>query len=360
VMFTTGSPKLPWHNCACNGCVHTINSTPNKRDGISDLSKSVFLRNLKLTETTLLQNCLCCSNYRQQVQPVSLPLIFKHCYHQLLIMAASTVIEQLQQTVQYINSIYNAKPSIGIVLGSGLGNLTKEITIEAEIPYEQIPNFPVSTVEGHSGKLIFGTSAGKQVAVMSGRFHFYEGYTPQQVAYPIRVMKMLGVQTLLLSNAAGGVNSNFKVGDLMLITDHISFFTINPLLGKNEETLGTRFPDMSEPYSKQLIAKAKAIGNQLGYQLKEGVYTGVTGPTFETRAEYKLIKAVGGDAVGMSTVQETITARHAGMDVFAVSVITDLGIRDEDNLITHEEVLAAATEAEPKLTRLFKEMIAVV
>lgn len=272
----------------------------------------------------------------------------------------SVLMQQLQETVNYIRQQYTTKATIGVVLGSGLGNLTSEMQIEKEIPYTNIPHFPVSTVEGHSGKLLLGKMNGKEVVVMAGRFHFYEGYTPDQVAYPIRVMHQLGVKTVLLSNAAGGVNLNFKVGDLMLITDHISFFTINPLLGKNEKKLGTRFPDMTEPYSKTLIQKAKVIGEKLGYSLKEGVYTGVTGPTFETRAEYKLIKAVGGDAVGMSTVQETIAAAHCGMKVFAVSVITDLGIREEDNVITHEEVLAAAKEAEPKLTRLFVEMIGAI
>jgi purine-nucleoside phosphorylase len=270
----------------------------------------------------------------------------------------TALMQHLQETIAFIRTKYNDTPAIGIVLGSGLGNLTAEMDIQAAIPYDEIPHFPVSTVEGHGGRLLLGELGGKKVVVMAGRFHFYEGYTPQQVSYPIRVMKLLGVQTLLLSNAAGGVNAGFRVGDLMLITDHISFFTVNPLLGRNEEALGTRFPDMSEPYSKTLISKAKAIGAELGYELKEGVYTGVTGPTFETRAEYKLIRAVGGDAVGMSTVQETIVAVHAGMQVFAVSVITDLGIRDEDNVITHEEVLAAARDAEPKLTRLFREMIA--
>ena len=265
--------------------------------------------------------------------------------------------QQLQETIAFIRTKHTAGAEIGIVLGSGLGNRVAEMNITASISYDDIPHFPTSTVEGHGGKLLLGELGGKKVVVMAGRFHFYEGYTPQQVSYPIRVMKLLGVKTLLLSNAAGGVNAGFRVGDLMLITDHISFFTVNPLLGKNEDALGTRFPDMSEPYSKSLISKAKEIGAQLGYELKEGVYTGVTGPTFETRAEYKLIRAVGGDAVGMSTVQETIVAVHAGMEVFAVSVITDLGIRDEDNIITHDEVLAAAKEAEPKLTRLFKEVI---
>ena len=273
---------------------------------------------------------------------------------------ASILLQQLEETTLFIKTIYPGSPEAGIILGSGLGNLVNEITIEKEIGYEAIPHFPVSTVEGHSGKLLFGELSGKKVMVMAGRFHFYEGYTAQQVAYPVRVMKMLGIHTLFVSNAAGGVNAGFKIGDLMIIKDHISFFTVNPLLGKNEAEIGTRFPDMSEPYSKALIAKAKAIGERLGYNLKEGVYTGVTGPTFETHAEYRLIKAIGGDAVGMSTVQEVITAVHAGLKVFAVSVITDIGIREEENIITHEEVLAAAKDAEPKLTRLFKEMVGAI
>ncbi len=273
---------------------------------------------------------------------------------------AITLTEQLNETTSFIKENYPHMPQIGIVLGSGLGNLANEIKIEKEIGYADIPHFPVSTVRGHGGTLLFGELNGKKIIVMSGRFHFYEGYSAQQVIYPIRVMKTLGVQTIFISNAAGGVNPDFNVGDLMLITDHISLFIVNPLIGKNEDILGTRFPDMSGPYSKALIAKAKTIGRRLGYNLKEGVYTGVTGPVFETRAEYKLIRALGGDAVGMSTVQEVIAAVHAGIKVFAVSVITDLGIREEENVITHEEVLAAAKEAEPKLTNLFKEMVAEV
>lgn len=192
---------------------------------------------------------------------------------------------------------------------------------------------------------------------MAGRFHYYEGYTAQQVCFPVRVMRLLGVETLLLSNAAGGVNPEFEIGDLMIIKDHISFFTENPLLGKNEDALGTRFPDMSEPYNKELIKKVCDIADRHQIKVHQGVYTGVTGPTFETRAEYKLIHILGGDAVGMSTVQETIAAVHCGMKVFAVSVITDLGIREEDNTITHEEVLEAAHAAEPKLTVLFTELV---
>ena len=271
---------------------------------------------------------------------------------------AHTIIQELEETVRFIRGIYPEKPRIGIVLGSGLGNLSREITVEKEIPYEHIPNFPVSTVEGHQGKLVFGTLSGRRVVVLSGRFHYYEGYSPDQVVFPIRVMKYLGVETLLLSNAAGGMNKAFRVGDLMIINDHISLFTVNPLLGKNYDELGPRFPDMSEPYDRTLIEKAKDIAARKKIAVHEGVYAGVTGPTFETRAEYKLLHIAGGDAVGMSTVQEVIAARHAGLSVFAMSVITDLGIREDDNIITHEEVLAAAREAEPQLTWIFKELIA--
>ena len=268
----------------------------------------------------------------------------------------SDLMQQLQETVSFINSKVKTAAKTGVVLGSGLGNLTQEIDITFALPYEEIPHFPVSTVKGHSGKLLFGKVAGKEIIVMAGRFHFYEGYSAQQVVYPIRVMKMLGVENLLLSNAAGSVNPDYKVGDLMIINDHISFFTQNPLLGKNEEELGTRFPDMSEPYSKELIAKAHSIASKHKIAIHEGVYTAVTGPTFETRAEYRLIKVVGGDVVGMSTVQETIAAVHCGLKVFGVSVVTDIGIREEENVITHEEVLQAAKEAEPKLAILFREL----
>lgn len=269
----------------------------------------------------------------------------------------SDLMNQLNETVTYIKSKVTPEATTGIILGSGLGNLAKVIKTDVALPYTDIPHFPVSTVKGHGGKLIFGELGGKKVIVMSGRFHFYEGYSAQQVVYPVRVMKMLGVETLLLSNAAGAVNPNYKVGDLMIINDHISFFTVNPLMGKNEEALGTRFPDMSEPYSKEIIAKAKAIAAANNIHVHEGVYTAVTGPTFETHAEYRLIKVIGSDVVGMSTVQETIAAIHCGLKVFAVSVVTDLGIREDNNVITHEEVLQAAKEAEPKLTLIFKELV---
>lgn len=266
--------------------------------------------------------------------------------------------KKIKEATDFIKSIIDFRPVAGIVLGSGLGSFTSELKIEKEIPYGDIPHFPVSTVQGHSGRLIFAEISGKKVVVMAGRFHFYEGYAAEEVVFPIRVMKMLGIQQLMLSNAAGGTNPGFKVGDLMIITDHISQFQVNPLIGKNLEDLGTRFPDMTEPYSKQLIAKAKAIAVKAGYDLKTGVYIGVTGPTFETKAEYRMVSILGADAVGMSTVQEVIVAVHMRIPVFAISVITDLGIREEENEITHEEVLQAAKEAEPKLTHIFKEMIA--
>ncbi len=268
------------------------------------------------------------------------------------------MITKIKEATAYIKNLISTTPQAGIVLGSGLGSFTNEINVEVEIPYADIPHFPVSTVKGHNSKLIFGELSGKKVLVMAGRFHFYEGYSAQDVVFPIRVMKMLGIQQLLLSNAAGGTNPDFKVGDLMIITDHISQFHVNPLVGANMEELGTRFPDMSEAYNKALIAKAKTIAVAAGYDVKTGVYIGVTGPTFETRAEYKMVHILGADAVGMSTVQEVIAAVHMGLPVFAVSVITDLGIREEENVITHEEVLQAAKEAEPKLTHIFKEMIA--
>ena len=272
----------------------------------------------------------------------------------------SELMNQLQETLNFIKGKIGTSTRIGIVLGSGLGNLAEVIKVNVSIPYADIPNFQTSTVKGHGGRLILGELGGVNVLVMSGRFHYYEGYTPEQVVLPIRVMKLLGVETVLLSNAAGGVNPAFKVGDLMIINDHISFFTANPLMGKNIEELGTRFPDMSEPYSHAIIDKALAICQQNNIHIHQGVYTAVTGPTFETHAEYRLIKALGSDVVGMSTVQETIAAVHCGMTVFAVSVVTDLGIRDSNNVITHEEVLQAAKEAEPKLTLLFTELVKVI
>lgn len=268
------------------------------------------------------------------------------------------MITKINEAVAYIQQVYDVPPVAGIVLGSGLGSFTAQMKIEKEIPYGDIPHFPVSTVQGHSGKLIFGELSGKKVVAMAGRFHFYEGYSTDEVVFPIRVMKYLGIKTLLVSNAAGGMNETYKVGDLMVIKDHISLFAKNPLIGKNIDAFGPRFPDMSEPYRKNLIDAAKKIAVENDIDLKVGVYCGVTGPTFETRAEYKLLQVIGGDAVGMSTVQEVIVAVHMGLNVFGISVITDMGIRDEENKITHDEVLAAASSAEPKLACLFKELIA--
>ncbi|CAN5698090.1 purine-nucleoside phosphorylase [soil metagenome] len=295
-------------------------------------------------------NCLKTSRRYAQITRFSQPIFIR----------MSKLIDQLNETCKIIKTYYNEVPVAGIVLGSGLGNFKKEMEVECEIPYEDIPNFPVSTVEGHSGKLIFGKMAGKTVVCMSGRFHFYEGYGPAQVAYPIRVMKWLGIKTLFLTNAAGGMNPDFKVGDIMIIKDHISLFTHNPLLGPNPAELGPRFPDMSEPYNLDLVKQATGIAAELGFPVHTGVYCGVTGPTFETRAEYRLLKIVGGDAVGMSTVQEVIVARHMNLPVFAMSVITDLGIREENNIITHQEVLEAAAAAEPKMTAIFKAMVALI
>lgn len=266
--------------------------------------------------------------------------------------------DKISEATEFLKPFNTKNAKVAVVLGSGLGNFVQEIEIEKEVPYSDIPHFPVSTVQGHSGKLIFGSIAGKPIIAMSGRFHYYEGYGPQDVVLPVRVMKFLGVETLMLSNAAGGVDRSFNVGDLMIIKDHISFFISNPLIGMNDERLGTRFPDMSDPYEKEYIQKAKELAQRMQIDIREGIYVAVTGPTFETRAEYQLIKMIGAHAVGMSTVQEVIAAVHVGLKVFAMSVITDIGIREEENVITHEEVLEAAKEAEPKFSAIFRELIA--
>jgi purine-nucleoside phosphorylase len=275
-------------------------------------------------------------------------------------MSTKKIVKELNEAVKFLRKEYKHVPEAGIVLGTGLGSFVEEIKIEVEISYKDIPHFPVSTVKGHEGKLIFGKLSGKRVVAMAGRFHFYEGYDVAEVIFPIRVMKLLGVKTLLLSNAAGSVNPGYKVGDLMIIRDHISLFTPNPLIGKNIDELGPRFPDMGEPYKLHLVEKAKLIAAKQGYEVREGVYVAVTGPTFETVAEYRMLLTLGADVVGMSTVQEAIVANHMGMDVFAMSVVTDIGIREDHTIITHEEVLAAAKEAEPKLAAIFKELVAAI
>ncbi|TAN10830.1 MAG: purine-nucleoside phosphorylase [Chitinophagaceae bacterium] len=265
--------------------------------------------------------------------------------------------DKIQSAASFIRQSVSAKPEVGIVLGTGLGGLADTIAIEHRLPYRDIPYFPQSTVMGHSGELLSGEIGGKKVLAMSGRFHFYEGYSMQEVTFPIRVMKALGINTLMVSNAAGGMNAAFKVGDIMIIRDHINLMPEHPLRGKNDERLGVRFPDMSEPYSRQLIAIAEKIAREENLDIRTGVYAGVQGPTFETKAEYEYLHRIGADAVGMSTVPEVIVAVHAGLKVFALSIITDLGIREDDNPVTHEEVLAAASAATPKMTKLFQGMI---
>ncbi|WP_024992588.1 purine-nucleoside phosphorylase [Prevotella amnii] len=247
-------------------------------------------------------------------------------------------------------------PKTAIVLGTGLGQLASEITESYEFSYRDIPNFPISTVEGHSGKLIFGNLGGKDIMAMQGRFHYYEGYDMKQVTFPVRVMHELGIKTLFVSNAAGGMNPSFKIGDLMIITDHINFFPEHPLHGKNFPT-GPRFPDMHEAYDKALVNLADEIAAQKHIDVKHGTYVGVQGPTFETPSEYRMYHILGGDAVGMSTVPEVIVARHSGIKVFGISVITDLGGFDVPVKVSHEEVQQAANAAQPNMTEIFREII---
>ncbi len=267
------------------------------------------------------------------------------------------MLEQINQSVKFIEQKTNIKPEIGIILGTGLGGLVSQIDIETELFYGDIPNFPISTVEGHQGKLIFGYLSGKPVMAMQGRFHFYEGYPIQQVAFPVRVMKFFGVKNLIVSNASGGVNPDFEIGDLMIINDHINLIP-NVLIGKHYEEFGARFPDMSHAYNKDIINKAKDIASKNGIAVREGVYCGVTGPTLETPAEYKYFRIIGADAVGMSTVPEVIVANQMGMQCFAISIITDLGVPGKIVKVTHEDVQNAAANSEPKMTRIIKELVA--
>jgi purine-nucleoside phosphorylase len=248
------------------------------------------------------------------------------------------------------------QPQTAIILGTGLGSLVNDITDKYEISYESIPNFPVSTVEGHSGKLIFGKLGNKDIMAMQGRFHYYEGYDMTEVTFPVRVMRELGIQTLFVSNAAGGMNPEFEIGDLMIITDHINFFPEHPLRGKNIP-YGPRFPDMSEAYNKELIRKANEIATEKGIKVQQGVYIGTQGPTYETPAEYKMFRILGADAVGMSTVPEVIVANHCGIQVFGMSVITDLGVEGKIVEVTHEDVQKAADAAQPLMTTIMRELI---
>ena len=267
------------------------------------------------------------------------------------------MLQKIQETVDFISSKINTHPKIGIILGTGLGNLVTQITDKVELPYQTIPNFPVSTVEGHSGKLIFGKLGKTEVLAMQGRFHYYEGYDMKEVTFPVRVMKELGIDTLLVSNASGGVDPNFEIGDLMIITDHINLFPEHPLRGKNLPELGTRFPDMSEAYSKELIEKAKQIAAEHKIKVVEGVYVGTTGPTFETPAEYRYFRSIGADAVGMSTVPEVIVANHAGIRCFGISIITDLGVPGKIVEVSHEEVQEIGNSVQPLMTLIMKELI---
>lgn len=265
--------------------------------------------------------------------------------------------EKVQQTVSYIKEKTNFTPEYGVILGSGLGSFTDDIEVSFTLPYNEIPNFPVSTVEGHKGALVFGTIGTKNVVAMQGRFHFYEGYDMKEVTFPVRVMKYLGVEKLIVSNASGGVNPNYKVGSIVILKDHINMMPEHPLRGKNDERFGPRFVNMSEPFSKKMMLKAKEIAKDLNIAVQDGIYLGLQGPTFETLAEYKMVKILGADCVGMSTVPEVIVARHMDLETFGISVITDMGNEESIESITHAEVLEAARNAEPRVRNLIKELI---
>ncbi len=265
------------------------------------------------------------------------------------------MLEKIKETASFLKERMHTSPETAIILGTGLGSLANEITEKYEIEYKDIPNFPVSTVEGHSGKLIFGKLGQKDIMAMQGRFHYYEGYSMKEVTFPVRVMKELGIKTLFVSNASGGTNADFEIGDLMIITDHINYFPEHPLRGKN--LYGDRFPDMSEAYSKDLINKALVIAKEKGIKVQQGVYIGTQGPTFETPSEYKLFHILGADAVGMSTVPEVIVANHCKIKVFGISVITDLGVEGKIVEVSHKEVQEAADAAQPKMTTIMRELI---
>ena len=266
------------------------------------------------------------------------------------------MLEQIQETASFIKAKMHTTPNTAVILGSGLGKLVEEMTDTYEIEYKEIPHFPVSTVEGHSGRLIFGRLGNKDIMAMQGRFHYYEGYSMEEVTFPVRVMHELGIKTLFVSNAAGGTNPTFEIGDLMIITDHINFFPEHPLRGKNI-SYGPRFPDMSEAYDHSLIARAKEIAATKGITVREGVYIGTQGPTYETPSEYRMFARWGADAVGMSTVPEVIVANHCGMKVFGISVITDLGVEGKIVEVSHEDVQKAADAAQPRMTAIMREMI---
>ena len=265
--------------------------------------------------------------------------------------------DKIQETVKYIKDKTHFAPEYGVILGSGLGSFTDDIEIEHTLPYTEIPNFPVSTVEGHQGALVFGKIGTKNVVAMQGRFHFYEGYDMKEVTFPVRVMKYLGVDKLIVSNASGGVNPNYKVGSIVILKDQINMMPEHPLRGKNDERLGPRFVNMSESFSKNMIVKAKEIAKNSEIEVHDGIYLGLQGPTFETLAEYGMVKRLGADCVGMSTVPEVIVARHMELETFGISVITDIGDAANIETITHAEVLEAAKGAEPHVRELIRELI---
>ncbi|MBE7174833.1 MAG: purine-nucleoside phosphorylase [Mucilaginibacter polytrichastri] len=268
------------------------------------------------------------------------------------------MLQSILSTAEYIKQRTGGfEPEVGIILGTGLGKLVNEIETEHTLMYSNIPNFPISTLEFHSGKLIFGTLSGKRVVAMQGRLHYYEGYSMQQITFPVRVMKALGIATLLVSNASGALNPDFTKGDLMIISDHVNLQPDNPLRGRNEGELGPRFPDMSEPYCKKMIRAGMQIAKKNGIRCHKGVYVSVSGPNLETRAEYHYLRVIGGDAVGMSTVPEVIVARHMDLPVFAVSVLTDEGFPDTLQKVSVDDILRVAAEAEPKMTLILKELI---
>lgn len=265
--------------------------------------------------------------------------------------------EKIQETVEFISKKTNFNPDIGIVLGTGLGNFIEHINIKHNISYSEIPHFPVSTVKGHQGMLILGTVNGVNVVALKGRFHYYEGYTMQEVTFPVRVLKYLGIRHLFLSNASGGTNPGFRVGDMMVIEDHINLTGQNPLIGENDERFGPRFPDMSEVYDAKLVRLAEKVAADKNLEIKKGIYAAVTGPNYETPAEYKYIRNIGADAVGMSTVPEAIVARHMNLSCFAISVISDLGIEGKIEFISHDAVIDAASHVEPRMAKLVLGMI---
>lgn len=265
--------------------------------------------------------------------------------------------EKIKETAKFLKNIGIVKPEIGIVLGTGLGGIVNMMDIDKKIDYHDIPNFPVSTVSGHSGTLIYGQLSGKTVVAMQGRFHFYEGWSMQEVTFPIRVMKLLGVEKLIVSNACGGVNPDFEVGDVMIINDHINMMPEHPLRGENDSRFGPRFVDMHEPYSRKMIEIMKSVAESNRIKIHEGVYLALQGPTFETPAEYRMVKLMGADAVGMSTVPEVIVAKHMGLDCFGLSVITDLGLEGKIEEVSHEAVQAAAKSSEKMIGKLVEEFI---